>query len=106
MSRRKWHKLRYELTLHFIQPCNRGDPISVTPGRVNKYAVEISKNVYLEEDKSKKCRDYPNSEYASYMECDDQFLKDKCERVELAPIWLVDDFSQATTKAEVNHSGR
>ena len=58
----------------------RGDKISVTPGRINKYAVEISKNVYLEEDKSKKCRDYPNSEYASYMECDDQFMKDICKK--------------------------
>ena len=84
---------------------NKGDKITVKPGRIYKYAVEISKNVYLEEDKSKKCRDYPNSEYASYMECDDQFMKDICERVELAPIWLLDDFSQATTKAEVNQSG-
>ena len=84
---------------------NKGDKITVKPGRINKYAVEISKNVYLEEDKSKKCRDYPNSEYASYMECDDQFMKGICKRVELAPIWLLDNISQATTKAAVNRSG-
>ena len=84
----------------------KGDKISVTPGRINKYAVEISKNVYLEEDKSKKCRDYPNSKYASYMECDDRFMKDICERVKLAPIWLLDDISQATTNAVLNGSGR
>ena len=84
---------------------NKGDKITVRPGRINKYAVEISKNAYLEEDKSKKCRDYPNSEYASYMECDDQFMKDICEGVKLAPIWLLDDFSQATTMAVVNYSG-
>ena len=84
----------------------KGDKITVTPGRINKYAVEISKNVYLEEDKSKKCRDYPNSEYASYMECDDRFMKDICERVKLAPIWLLDVISQSTTNAVLNGSGR
>ena len=83
----------------------KGDKITVTPGRTKKYAVEISKNVYLEEDKSKKCQDYPNSEYASYMECDDQFMKDICKRLKLAPIWLLDDFSKATSKAVLNKSG-
>ena len=39
------------------------------------------------------------------MECDDQFMKDICKGVELAPIWLLDDFSQATPKAVVNHTG-
>ena len=39
------------------------------------------------------------------MECDDQFMKDICKGVELAPIWLLDDFSQATLKAVVNHTG-
>ena len=85
---------------------SKGDKITVTPERIRKYAVEISKNVYLEEDKNKNCRNYPNSEYASYMECDDQFMKDFCEKVKLAPIWLLDDFSQASTKAVVvNDSG-
>ena len=85
---------------------NKGDKITVKPGRINKYAVEISKNVYLEEDESKKCRDYPNSEYASYMECDNQFMKDICKRVELAPIWLLDDINEATLMGVVNYSGR
>ena len=83
----------------------KGDKITVTPGRINKYAVEISKNVYLEEDKSKKCADYPNSDFDSYMECDDRYMKNICQRVQLAPIWLLDDFSHATTKAVVNDSG-
>ena len=83
----------------------RGDKITVTPGRINKYAVEISKNVYLEEDKSKKCADYPNSEFDTYMECDDRYMKNICQRFQLAPIWLLDDFSHVTSKAVVNDSG-
>ena len=77
----------------------KGDLIIVTPGRKHKYGVEISKNEYLEEDKSKRCRKYPNSEYASYMACDDQFVRDICEKEKLAPIWLLDDISQATVQA-------
>ena len=84
------------LTTPFNQ---KGDLITVTPGRKHKYGVEISKNEYLEEDKSKRCRKYPNSEYASYMACDDQFVRDICEKEKLAPIWLLDDISQATVQA-------
>ena len=84
----------------------RGDQIIVHAGRFHKYAVEISKNVYLEEDKSKNCRNYPNAEFASYMECDEQHMKNICESMYLAPIWLYDDFKQVTKMAIVNDPGR
>ena len=83
-----------------------GDAIVVAKkGTYNKYAVEISGNSYLEEDKSKKCRNYPNSEYASYKECDDQYMKDICKRVGLAPVWLFKDFDQVTKKAVIGVTG-
>ena len=77
-----------------------GDAIVVDKaGTYNKYAVEISGNSYLEEDTSKKCRNYPNSEYASYKDCDDQYMRDICKEVGLAPVWLFEDFSLVTQKA-------
>ena len=80
-----------------------GDAIVVEkPGTYYKYAVEISGNSYVEEDTSKKCRDYPNSEYASYKECDDQYMRDICKKVGLAPVWLFEDFSQVTQKAVID----
>ena len=80
-----------------------GDAIVLDePGTYHKYAVEISGNSYLEDDTSKKCRDYPNSEYASYKECDDQYMRDICKRVGLAPVWLFEDFSQVTQKAVID----
>ena len=72
---------------------------------MKKYAVEIAGNSYLEEDTSKKCCNYPNSEYASYKECDDQYMKDICERVGLAPVWLMDDFNLVTKKAVIDDTG-
>ena len=83
----------------------RGDTISVTPGRKNKYAVKISKNVYLEEDLSKRCHEYPTVEYTSYRECDDQYVRSICDGVRLAPIWLLDNISQATTQTLIEDSG-
>ena len=83
-----------------------GDSIlNAEPGTVNKYAVEIAGNSYLEEDTSKKCREYPNSEYASYKDCDDQYMKDICEKVGLAPVWLMDDFNLVTKKAVIDDTG-
>ena len=83
----------------------KGDPIFAEPGRFRKYAVEISKNVYLEEDKSKNCRDYPNSEFASYMDCDEQHMKNICKSMNLAPIWLYDDLNKVTKMTIFNQSG-
>ena len=83
-----------------------GDAILIAePGTTKKYAVEIAGNSYLEEDTSKKCREYPNSEYASYKECDDQYMKDICERVGLAPVWLMEDFNLVTKKAVFDDTG-
>ena len=64
----------------------------VKKGKFRKYAVEISKNVYLEEDKSKNCQNYPNPDFGSYKECDEQYMRDICNSFNLAPIWLYDDF--------------
>ena len=61
---------------------NIGDKIYVSQsGYLNKFAVEISENSYLEEDKSKNCRNYPNPEYASYKECDDDYMRAICKSV-------------------------
>lgn len=84
----------------------KGDPILAEPGKFRKYAVEISKNVYLEEDSSKNCRDYPNSEFASYMDCDEQHMRNICKDMNLAPIWLYDDFSEVTKMKILNYSGK
>ena len=82
----------------------RGDEILTHAGKFHKYAVQISKNVYLEEDASKNCRDYPNTDFASYMECDEQHMKNICNGMNLAPIWLYDDFEKVTKMAILNES--
>ena len=81
---------------------NTGDQIYVSqPGTLKKFAVEISENSYLEEDKSKNCRNYPNPEYVSYKECDDDYMRAICKSANLTPVWLAEDMKLVTKKAVI-----
>ena len=66
------------------------------------YVVELRENVYVEEDASKNCRNYPTPEFASYRDCDDHFMKDfisTFDPPDLVPIWLTDDLRNVTSRA-------
>ena len=83
----------------------KGHEIFVESGKLRKYAVEISKNVFLEEDTSKNCRSYPNPEFASFMECDEHCMRDICDSLNVAPVWLYDDYEKVTKRIISNISG-
>ena len=74
-----------------------GDPIKLKANRIERtYMVDITQRVFVEEDPSATCRDYPNQEYQSYQECDDQFMR-KTLPAELTPIWITDHADSITT---------
>ena len=74
-----------------------GDPVIPKAKKDTIYIVEISENIYLEEDESKNCQNYPNADYANYKDCDDQYMKDLCKGFDgFVPIWLTNDFEQVT----------
>ena len=79
-----------------------GDALIGDPGYFNKYVIEISENVYVEEDPSKKCRKYPNDEYESFTDCDNQYLRNVCKKHNISPIWLTNDFAKVTTQHYFN----
>jgi hypothetical protein len=68
-------------------------------GMITEYLLEMKKNVFIEEDLTKECRNYPSSDYASYRDCDDQYMKDyvAARQPGLVPIWLTDDMENAST---------
>jgi hypothetical protein len=76
-----------------------GDAIKMENGKGRTYAVQIKKNVYMEEDLSKNCKNYPTPEFRSYNDCVDQKINDtlSCALPGLVPIWLTDDPSKVTT---------
>ena len=82
-----------------------GDMIKARPGEHNKFALRIEENVFVEEDDTKNCRRYPNSEFATYRDCDDYFVRRICSKADLVPVWMVDQFENVTTFAALPGSG-
>ena len=70
-----------------------GDPIKLDKVSASTFIVKIKKNVFVEEDPSKSCRNYPNPDFASYQECDSTYLKEKVKEIDLDlnPPWLTED---------------
>ena len=70
------------------------------------YIVRIKTDVLVEEDPSKTCRNYPNDNFASYKDCDDQFMRGKLEEVapglDLTPPWLADDLDNVTSQPVIH----
>ena len=75
-----------------------GDALISDAGYFKKYGIEISENVYVEEDPSKHCREYPNEEYESFADCDNQYVRDVCKKHNIYPIWLTNDFTNVTVQ--------
>ena len=75
---------------------------SIKIDQFSTYIVKIKKNVFVEEDRSKNCRNYPNLDFHSYKDCDFQFMKNKVKEIapgmNLMPAWLTDDLDNVTTK--------
>ena len=77
-----------------------GEPMKLK--RLTTYIVKIRSQVFVEEDQSQTCRNYPTSEFASYMDCDDQFMRARIDQfapgLNLTPVWLTDDIDLVTTE--------
>ena len=77
-----------------------GDKIKLLSERMkHNFVVELKMNVFLEEDKSKKCRKYPNQDFSSYRECDNLYIKSTlaANYPGLVPIWATDDLATVST---------
>ena len=82
-----------------------GDDIKTKPGKRYKYVLKINQKIYVEEDKSKNCRNYPNEDFESYAACDDHYMKSLCDAAGLSPIWLTDDINEVTVQTPAHSEG-
>ena len=73
-----------------------GDAVVGEPGYFAKYGFEISENIFVEHDPSKNCQVYPTSQFETFGDCDYQYMVDLCEKAEVTPIWLEDDFENVS----------
>ena len=82
-----------------------GDSLTAKSGEHRKFAVRIEETIFVEEDDSKNCREYPNSDFASYSDCDDHFTRSICSKAGLVPIWIADQLDNVTAHAVFQKSG-
>ena len=70
---------------------------------INKaFVLELYKEVFVEDDDSINCIDYPNKNHESYSACDDEFLTTVLPPG-LVPIWAVDMMDNVTTKLHLEN---
>ena len=78
-----------------------GDNLELVPDKMSKFVVKIKKAVFVEEDPSQTCRNYPTSEFESYTECDDKYMKEKIEEIapgkNLTPVWMTENLDTVTS---------
>ena len=73
------------------------------------FILQIKENVFVEADSSKGCRIYPNQEFYSYQECDDQFMSDYVSSFDpsgLVPIWLTDNIENVSKRFHLKRFGK
>ena len=54
-----------------------GSPIQLDKYESSEYLIQIKENIFVEEDKTKNCQNYPNAKFVSYGNCDEEFLKEQ-----------------------------
>ena len=83
---------------------SKGDAIKLDFGSLKllKYIVKLKEDIFVEEDPRNDCRNYPNSDFASYKECDSKYLtnrvQDLAKGLDLMPPWIVDDFESVSVR--------
>ena len=73
----------------------------------DSYILKLKQNKFVENDRSKNCVNYPNSEYDSYNDCDKSFtLRKLAEHYgqDFVPIWATNDLQNVTTSHYVDWS--
>ena len=80
-----------------------GDLMKLNRLTATGYIVKIKETVFVEEDSSQTCRNYPTSEFRSYTECDDEYVMRRINELapgfNLTPVWTqADNLDLVTTQ--------
>jgi hypothetical protein len=77
-------------------------------GQGMKYAIRIGKNVFMEEDTMKKCRNYPNAEFTNYSQCVETRKNEAIAALfpGLVPVWMAENMEEVTDNAVFSEEGR
>ena len=78
--------------------------LEIYPGQHKQtdFVIKLKENVFVEDDASKNCVNYPHGKHASYNECDEDFLVSAIPPG-LVPIWSKHNMENVTTKLYVKN---
>ena len=71
-----------------------------------RYVVTLKQNIYVEEDESKGCKNYPFNGFADYGSCDEDFVSRSLREVgppHFAPFWATKNWSLVTNLTVLSH---
>ena len=83
---------------------HHGPPLTINLKRnlMKSFTSELTQEIFVEEDESKECKNYPNSNYSSYNECDQEYIREKISAFigpSFTPLWAATGNRNATEKA-------
>ena len=69
-----------------------------------KVLLKLSQNIDSERDHKKRCKNYPNNEFVSYLECDQIYFRKLTNNAKpaLMPFWITSNYSEVTKLAHCN----
>ena len=76
-------------------------------GSSDDYILELRRDVFVEQDRSKNCRNFPTSAYESYNECDKNFTLSTLAKhygPNFLPIWATFDLDSVTRSQYIDWS--
>ena len=71
-----------------------------------RYVVTLKQNIYVEEDESKGCKNYPFNGFADYGSCDEDFVSRSLREVgppHFVPFWATKNWSLVTNLTVLSH---
>ena len=87
-----------------------GDKIGISQAKhwqEKSYSIVLEKAVFIEEDISKNCSNYPNEEFSSYNECDEDFIRmnlGDLYSVGYVPLWSTQERRNITSLTTIPYS--
>ena len=73
---------------------------SLYSSKTRTYALTISQTINLETDKGKNCKNYPNENFSSYRECDEDYVYNEVvKNYNMMPFWAAKKIDEISHKA-------
>ena len=61
-------------------------------------ALSLSQQINTDKDENSKCLNYPNEAYESYEQCDQEFLMEYMQNIDITPFWATRDLKDVTNQ--------